>query len=115
MRTSAPSQSKSSLTRTRLKVQARQVPEGMENAIAPVSMRIPLGPSEQHAAGSPNRTRLSVRPPNADAVPGVTLGEHMPSPRVKHARSSSESWARNASMVTFPSATSLRRYPRSPV
>ena len=42
----------------------------------------------------------------APAVPGVTLGEHIPSPRTIQHKSSSVSCARNSSMVTFPDSTS---------
>ncbi len=70
----------------------------MENAFVPQSIRIPDGPSAQHAAGIPKDRRDSVSPPNADAVPGVTFGLHIPSPRNRHIRSSSLSCPINISM-----------------
>ena len=115
LRSSSPSQLYSSLTSTLFQVQARQVPEGMEKAFVPLSMRIPLGPSEQQPRGMPKPSSLSVTPPKAAAVPDVTLGEHMPSPLVRQIRSSSVSCARKSSMDTLPSPTSQSRQPLSPV
>ena len=115
LRSSSASHSNSSSDRASLKVAPRHAPFGMAKAMLPQSMRMPLGPSAQQAMGMPNACSLSVTPPKAPAVPAVTLGEHMPSPRTMQARSSSESWARKSSMDTFPASTSDRRYPLSPV
>ena len=57
------------MTSTLFQVQAWQVPEGMEKAFVPQSMRIQLGPSEQHPSGMPNPRRRSVTPPNAQDWP----------------------------------------------
>ena len=105
-RSSRPSQAKSSSLSSSLKLQARQVPFGREKAWVPQSMRIPLGPSEQPPTGMPKPFSASVTPPKAPAIPGVTLGEHMPSPRTMAQRSASRSWERNSGIVLRPSATS---------
>ena len=113
-RSSMPSISYSSSTSSGSKVQASKVPLGRAYAMVPQSIRIPEGPSEQQAIGIPNFFSPSVTPPKAAAVPGVTFGEHMPSPRVIQIRSSSDSCVRNCSNVIFPSDTSASFQPRSP-
>ncbi len=82
------------------------MPLGMAKAWVPQSMRMPLGPSAQQPVGMPKLSSRFVTPPKAPAVPGVTLGEHMPSPRTMQQRSSSVSWLKNSSILTLPSATS---------
>ena len=113
-RSSMPSISYSSSTSSGSKVQASKVPFGRLNATVPQSIRMPEGPSEQQAMGIPNLFSPSVTPPKAAAVPGVTFGEHMPSPRVIQIRSSSDNCVRNCSNVIFPSDTSASFQPRSP-
>ncbi|MNC72695.1 hypothetical protein D3C75_1237830 [compost metagenome] len=49
---------------------------------------MPDGPSAVQPTGIPNRFKLSLTPPKADAVPGVTSGLLIPSPRTIAARSS---------------------------
>ena len=51
----------------------------------------------------------------AEAVPAVTFGLPIPSPRIMHARSLSESCAMNSSIVWVPDLTSLSFIPLSPV
>ena len=69
-------------------------PERLDlNAFAPLSRRIPEGPSSQQPIGRPVLRRLSLIPPNAAAVPGVTFELPIPSPRTMQARSSSLSCA----------------------
>ena len=78
------------------------MPFGRLNAFVPQSRRIPEGPSSQQAQGIPFSRRLSDTPPNAAAVPAVTLGLPMPSPRIMQASSSSESCAVKSSSVALP-------------
>ena len=113
-RSSMPSISYSSSTSSGSKVQASKVPLGRAYAMVPQSIRIPEGPSEQQAIGIPNLFSPSVTPPKAAAVPGVTFGEHIPSPRVIQIRSLSDNCVRNCSNVIFPSDTSASFQPRSP-
>ena len=87
----------SSSTSSSLNVQPRRVPFGREKAFVPTSNLSPDGPSVVQAAGIPKALKLSVRPPKAEPVPGVTFGEDMPSPLNKLAKSSLESWAINSS------------------
>ena len=89
-RISRPIREKSSCTSGLLNVDAMSVPFGRLNAFVPVSRRIPDGPSEQQPQGTPKFLRLSETPPNAAAVPGVTFGEHIPSPRTRQLRSAHE-------------------------
>ena len=98
-----------------LKLHAKQVPLGSRNACVPQSMRMPLGPSAQQIAGMPSACSFGLSPPNAPAVPGVTLGEHMPSPRTRAQSMFSSICATKSAMLIFPSATSDRRNPRLPV
>ena len=78
-------------------------------------MRIPDGPSAQQATGMPKPSSASDTPPNAAAVPGVTLMLHIPSPLTTAVRTSVDSWAIKVSIWQFPSATCLSRSPLSPV
>ena len=91
LRSSKPNILYSSSTNGVLNVHPKDVPFGRENAFVPQSIRIPDGPSAQQAAGTPNACKLSVIPPNAAAVPGVTFPLHIPSPRNMLIKSSSES------------------------
>ena len=84
---SFPSNTYKSSTNGWFHVHARHVPLGSEVAIAPLSIRIPEGPSEHAASGNPNPSKFCVTPPKAEATPGVTLGLLIPSPRTKHAKS----------------------------
>ena len=106
LRNSLPCISYSFSVSSVLKLQAISVPLGFENALVPQSILIPDGPSEQPAIGIPNPLSSSVTPPMAPAIPDVTLGEHIPSPRVIYIRSLSDSCAMKSSIDTFPSATS---------
>ena len=115
LRSSMPSKAYSSSISAVSNVEARAVPLGMAKAIAPLSIRIPLGPSEQQPTGTPISSRCFVTPPKAPAVPGVTFGEHIPSPRTIAHRSSSESCAIKSGRRASPFATSVRRIPVSPV
>ena len=112
---SAPKYSKSSSISSSLKVAPSNVPIGSKNALVPQSILIPDGPSAQQSAGIPNLSSDGVRPPNAAAVPGVTFILHIPSPLIRHMRSSSESCPINVSISIFPFATSLSESPSSPV
>ena len=112
---SAPKYSKSSSISSSLNVAPSNVPIGSKNALVPQSILIPEGPSAQQSAGISNLSSEGVSPPNAAAVPGVTFILHIPSPLIRHIRSSSESCPINLSISIFPSATSLRVYPSSPV
>ena len=94
-----------------LKVLASSVPLGRLNAFMPLSSRIPDGPSEQQPQGMPKCASSSDTPPKAAAVPGVTFGLPIPSPRMIQLKSSSLNCATKASMDTLPSFTSIRRYP----
>ena len=114
-RSSLPVISYNAPTSSTLKVQPREVPFGRENAFVPQSIRIPDGPSEQQPTGIPSAVRPSVTPPKAAAVPAVTFGLHIPSPRNIAIRSSSLICAINSSMETFLSSTSTSLYPLSPV
>ena len=115
LRCSLPCMAKSSSFSFSLKVQASKVPFGRLNAMVPQSIRMPEGPSAQQAVGIPKLTRFSVTPPNAPAVPAVTFGEFMPSPRIRQMRSSSESCATKSSSSALPSNTSPSLMPLSPV
>ena len=77
----------SSVMSGRSNVEASSVPLGRLNAFVPQSRRIPEGPSSQHAQGIPSAVSVSETPPNAAAVPAVTFGEPMPSPRIMQERS----------------------------
>ena len=112
---SMPNQVKSSSFNSSLKEHARHVPFGIANAFLPLSIRIPDGPSSQHSVGTPMAFSSFVIPPYAAAVPVVTFGLPMPSPRMMSERSSSESCAMNSSSVFFPFFTSASLIPRSPV
>ena len=112
---SSPSIEKSSLTSSLLKVEAISVPFGRLKAFVPVSRRIPEGPSEQQPQGTPIFFSLSLTPPKAAAVPGVTFGEHIPSPRTRTFRSSSVSCAMKSSRLHLPFLTSKKLKPLSPV
>ena len=114
-RSSLPVISYKSLTSSVLKVHPSAVPFGREKAFVPQSMRIPEGPSAQQPTGIPSAFMDSVTPPNAAAVPGVTLGLHIPSPRNIAIRSSSLICAIKFSIDTLPSSTSTSLYPLSPV
>ena len=87
---SSPMQTNSSSTSSLLKVAAIMVPMGRLNALVPQSKRMPEGPSSQQPQGIPNSVRLFATPPKAAAVPGVTLGLPIPSPRIMQERSSSD-------------------------
>ena len=112
---SKPVNSKSSVTSSGLNVEAIIVPFGRLKAFIPQSSRIPEGPSAQHTHGIPKLLRLSVTPPKAEAVPAVTFGLPMPSPRIIQARSLSESCAMNSSIVLLLYLTFLSFIPLSPV
>ena len=115
LRSSSPTFSNNSSASSKLKEQPIAVPFGMENAFVPQSIRIPEGPSAQQAMGIPLFRRDSVTPPNADAVPGVTFGEHIPSAWKRQISSSSESCEINAFRSALPLYTSTREMPVSPV
>ena len=91
------------------------MPFGSENAFIPESSLIPDGPSSQHTDGILCAIKFGDTPANADAVPAVTRELPIPSPRTKHARSSSSNCAINSSMVALPSLTSRSVIPLSPV
>ena len=112
---SRPVYLKRSVMSSVLNVQAIIVPLGRLKALVPQSRRIPEGPSSQQAAGMPKPVSLSVTPPNAEAVPAVTRGLPIPSPRIMLARSLSPSCAMNSSRVFFPLRTSASFIPLSPV
>ena len=94
---------------------ASKVPLGINVAFAPVSIRIPDGPSVPQATGIPNSSRDSVTPPNAQPVPPVTLGLFIPSPIAIHAKSSSENCATKSSIEFSPFLTFISFMPLSPV
>ena len=108
-RSSSPVISYNWRTSSQLNVHPSSVPFGRENAFVPQSIRIPDGPSDAHSAGILNFLKDGVSPANAAAVPGVTFGLHMPSPRNSIIRSSSDNCATNVSMEIFLSYTSSRR------
>ncbi|MMZ64670.1 hypothetical protein D1872_270190 [compost metagenome] len=112
---SRPSSTYSSSISPGFQVAASKVPIGTCVASSPLSMRIPEGPSAVQAIGIPYCSKPSLTPPKAEAVPDVTNGLLIPSPRTIAASSSSLSCATNSSMRTLPSWTSRRRKPRSPV
>ncbi|MNV65879.1 hypothetical protein D3C71_1586010 [compost metagenome] len=77
-------------------VQASIVPFGILVAFsALVSIRIPEGPSAALSIGSPNFSRFLVTPPKAAAVPAVTLGLDIPSPKIMAPRSLLDNCAMN--------------------
>ena len=115
LRNSSPVISYNFFTSSKLNVHPSDVPFGSENAFVPQSSRSPEGPSVVHAAGIPNPRSDSVSPPNAEPVPGVTFGLHIPSPRKSIIRSSSDNCAINSSMVILSWYTSANLYPLSPV
>ena len=88
---SSPRKEYSFFTSSGLNVHACKVPFGRLNACAPESSLKPLGPSVQQPHGIPLSVSDFEIPPKAAAVPGVTLGLPIPSPRTIHDKSSSES------------------------
>lgn len=84
---SSPVREKSSRISVRLNVQAIIVPFGRLNALVPQSRRMPDGPSSQQPHGMPRAVSSSETPPKAAAVPAVTFGLFMPSPRIMQDRS----------------------------
>ena len=84
---SSPIKAKSSLVSSLLNEEAIIVPFGRLKAFVPQSSLMPDGPSEQQPAGMPKPLRFSDTPPNAEAVPAVTLGLPMPSPLIMQERS----------------------------